>query len=233
MHQCSVYTSKEQYDRSHVILAEILEEQATINAIGTKAIEAIKSLQQKLKGKEQYLAYYIRKSIYMCLDAMMTSPVESMNEVIKHGTNAVDSNMNLSRSLTTIAGSVDDRYQAYYEQSCRDLGRTNRASQAPIADDMNKKCQYMLDYNFDRRITVCFVQESETTWAAWNFDEKDTIDLDCTKGPWPRLPRFHEVFKVELLRYLGELYLKCSCMHQDRCNFPCIHVFAVADEMAH
>ena len=148
--QCSVYTSKEQYDRSHVILSEILEEQATINAIGTKAVEAIKSLQEKIKGKEQYLAYYIRKGIYMCLDAMTTSPVESMNEVIKHGTNAVDSNMNLSRSLTTIAGSVDDRYQAFYEQSCRDLGRTNRASQAPIADDMNKKCQYMLDYNFDR-----------------------------------------------------------------------------------
>ena len=90
--------------------------------------------------------------------------------------------MNLSRSVTTIAGSVDDRYKAYHEQSCRDLGRTNHASQAAIANDMNKKCQYMLDYNFDRRVAVCFVQEIETTWAAWNFDEKDTIDLDCTKG---------------------------------------------------
>ena len=50
--------------------------------------EAIEAFQIKLNNKRRCLAFYIRKSIHNCYDAMTTSPCESMNRHIKHTSKA-------------------------------------------------------------------------------------------------------------------------------------------------
>ena len=54
--------------------------------------EAIEAFQIKLNNKRRYLAFYIRKSIHNCYDAMTTSPCESMNRHIKHKSKATTLN---------------------------------------------------------------------------------------------------------------------------------------------
>ncbi len=46
--------------------------------------KAIENYQVKITGKQNFFAYYVRKSIPMSFNAMTTSPVESENNHIKH-----------------------------------------------------------------------------------------------------------------------------------------------------
>ena len=54
--------------------------------------ESIEAFQIKLNNKRKYLAFYIRKSIHNCYDAMTTSPCEFMNRHIKHTSKATTLN---------------------------------------------------------------------------------------------------------------------------------------------
>lgn len=214
--QCSTYTTKEMYDRSQRMLSNMLEEQATVDAVGVRCVEAVKGLQNKLKGKERYLAYYLRVGIYMCLDAQTTSPVESMNELTKHGPRAVDSNMNISRSLITMTEGHDDRYHDYRNEQIRELSKTTRASATHTKKDIQRKCQYVIDKNFDDRKTVKTVMCSSEEWNAWEFLDNDCIEDECKSGPWTRLARFHEVHTLRLKRLGGRDFLWCSCLYYNR-----------------
>ncbi len=77
MHQCSVFTTKAQYDRSIILLENILSLDSTRDALGLHCVDAIQGLMNKLVGKERHLAYHIRRHATMSLDAMTTSAVES------------------------------------------------------------------------------------------------------------------------------------------------------------
>ena len=68
--------------------------------------EAFEAFQVKMMCKQEYLAYYIRKYIPNCYDAMTTSPVESINCYIKHRSKASTLN-NTSRSLMLITDGTD------------------------------------------------------------------------------------------------------------------------------
>ncbi len=83
MHQCSVFTSKAQYDKSIILLEKVLSLDSTIYALGVQCVNAIQLLINKLIGKEEHLAYHIRRHAIMSLDAMTTSTVESMNFLTK------------------------------------------------------------------------------------------------------------------------------------------------------
>ncbi len=79
MHQCSVFTSKAQHDKSIILLEKVLLLDSTIYALGVPGVNAIQLLLNKVIGKEGHLAYHIRRHAIMSLDAMTTSAVESMN----------------------------------------------------------------------------------------------------------------------------------------------------------
>ena len=51
LYQCSVYITKVQYDRSRVILTGILSEKATADAFGKECVDAMVSLQSKLRER--------------------------------------------------------------------------------------------------------------------------------------------------------------------------------------
>ena len=212
---CCGHENKEEYDWSNEILREILIDRETVNAVGEKCVEAMKALQLNLKGKERYLAHYRRMGLTMCLDAMTTSPVESMNELTKHGPRGVDSNMNLSRSVVTMTQGHDARANEHMKKFIRDLGLINRASTAPTKNEIHRKCQYMLDQNFDSRNTMKRVHTGDEEWISWNFSQ-EAIEKECCVGPWPRLARYHHMRKLTVKRLDGQIFPWCTCQHYDR-----------------
>ncbi len=74
-----VYRAKEQYDRSHELLFEMLVSDMCTKTLSPECINAIQQFQVVIKEKECYLAFYVHSKNSMSFDAMTTSPVESMN----------------------------------------------------------------------------------------------------------------------------------------------------------
>ena len=88
-----MYRTKAQYDRSNLILTEMLSSPLCQDVLSKDCIKAIEKLQCSMIVKETYLAFYVWKTISMSFDAMTMSPVESMNSSIKNGM-GVNSNSN-------------------------------------------------------------------------------------------------------------------------------------------
>jgi hypothetical protein len=84
-YQACVYRTKDQYDRSHEILSELLKSKWCKDSLSDKCIHVIDKFQTSMKEKENYLAFYVRLKISMSFDARTTLPVESMNSVLKNG----------------------------------------------------------------------------------------------------------------------------------------------------
>ncbi len=80
-----MYRTKAQYDRSNLILAEMLSSPLCQDVLSKDCIKAIEKLQCSMIDKETYLAFYVQKNISMSFDAMTMSPVESMNSSIENG----------------------------------------------------------------------------------------------------------------------------------------------------
>ena len=84
IHQAFEYESQIQYRKSHAILTHVIESLYSENIINLELKEAIENYQVKITGKQMFFANYLRKSIPMSFNAMTTSPVESVNNHIKH-----------------------------------------------------------------------------------------------------------------------------------------------------
>ena len=82
--QACVYESQIQYRKSNEILTNVVRGLYTDNVINQQLKEAIETYQVKITGKQCYFAFYSRKTIPMSFDAMTTSPVESVNNHMKH-----------------------------------------------------------------------------------------------------------------------------------------------------
>ena len=83
MHQACVFENKYQYDMSNKIMTNVISDAFIKGLIKQPLKDAIDAFQIKLNNKRRYLAFYIRKTIHNCYDAMTTSPCESMNSHIK------------------------------------------------------------------------------------------------------------------------------------------------------
>ena len=92
MHQACVFENKYQYDMSNMILSNVISDAFTKGHIKQPLKDAIEAFQIKLNNKQRYLAFYIRKQIHNCYDAMTTSPCESMNSHIKNSSKATTLN---------------------------------------------------------------------------------------------------------------------------------------------
>ena len=233
MHQCSVFTTKAQYDKSIILLENVLSLDSTRDALGLQCVDAIQVLMNKLVGKERYLAYHIRRHATMSQDAMTTSAVESMNFVTKKQM-GLNSNMNISRALTGMAEEHDDRYIRHRQNSMRLLGKINRSSQSPTKAEIHPKCQYMIDQNFDLALkpeSKC-ARVGDEEWLCWCFPVEKEEDKK-PDIPWKYFTRFVEVHRLHTKRTKGDVYLHCSCLHHQRCGFPCEHFFKVIPQISH
>ncbi len=76
-----------------MILTEMLSSALCRDVLSNDCIKATENFQCSMIKREEYLAFYVCKTIYMSFDAISTSPVESMNSSIKSGM-GVTSNSN-------------------------------------------------------------------------------------------------------------------------------------------
>ena len=91
-----------QYDRSHVLLTEMLQSEDAREILSLECISAVEKFQVVMKEKEQYVAYHVRLRVSLTRHAASTAPVESMNSNIKY-TMGCSSNLNTSTSLLKMA----------------------------------------------------------------------------------------------------------------------------------
>ncbi len=108
MHQACLYNTKHQYVKSNEIFTTVIKEAYQNDCISDILKEGIEAFQVKINLKQEYLAYYLRKNIHKCYNAMTTSPVESINCHIKHKTKASTLN-NTSWLLLLITEGTDSR----------------------------------------------------------------------------------------------------------------------------
>jgi hypothetical protein len=111
-YQACVYQTQAQYNRSHVLLTEMLQSEQAREILSAECILAVEKFQVTMKDKEQCIAYHVRKDVSLSRNAVSTSPVESMNSHIK-GTMGCSSNQNTSNSLLSMARGSDQRISMY------------------------------------------------------------------------------------------------------------------------
>jgi hypothetical protein len=98
MHHACLFENKEQYDEASKILTVVLQNALEKHHMTREQYDAFDAFQLKVAEKECYIAYHVWKHIPMTFNAMMTSPVESVNSHIKHISKSNGKN-NASRSL--------------------------------------------------------------------------------------------------------------------------------------
>jgi hypothetical protein len=69
-YQTCVYWKKDQYDRSHEILSEMLNLKKWKDCLSIQCIQMIDKFQTSMKEKEKYLAFFICLKISMSFDAI-------------------------------------------------------------------------------------------------------------------------------------------------------------------
>ena len=142
--------------------------------------------------------------------------------------------MNISRALTGMAEEHDDRYICHRQNSMRLLGKINRSSQSPTKVEIHPTCQYMTDHNFDLALqpqSKC-AGVGDEEWLCWCFPVEKNEDKkpDISRNYFTR---FVEVHQIHTKRANGDVYLHCSCLHHQRCGFPCEHFFKVIHYITH
>ena len=68
-------------------------------------------------------------------------------------------------------------------------------------------------------------------WLVWNFNydppklNEDDIQLSHM------FPAFANVYAVKVTNLGSQHFLKCDCMHYERCGIPCLHILKIVDEV--
>jgi|694.fasta_scaffold57145_5 hypothetical protein len=257
MHQACVFETAQQYVKSNEILTEVIKEAYQLGRIDDKLKDAIQAFQLKMMVKQEYLAYYIRKEIPNCFDAMTTSPVESMNCYIKHRSKASTLN-NTSRSLMLITEGTDSRIAGidktgtmlvvsvllFYSLNLysitilsllllakRELQLTVLSSKLPIKNLYHRKCVYLLNQLFDDRNTQCCVMHDDSQWLVWNFTYDPPFFKDDEFNIALLFPVFANVYHVKVTQFGDQRFLKCNCLHYERCGLPCSHILRITNEV--
>lgn len=173
MRQCNLYSTPQQYHKSNEFITAWIGSPENKEIIGDELCHAIEQFQANLMCKEAYLAQYRRKNITMCADAMTTSPVESMNDLLKRK-QKITSNYNMSKSIEHIVVNNNLRYGDRVNESFMQMNRTVLSSKSPTKDDVHQRCTNMMDYFHDKCHKLKCVQLSEFQWQCWSFTDPET-----------------------------------------------------------
>ena len=207
-YQACVYQTQGQYERSNVLLTEMLQSEFARNILSVECISAVERFQVVMKEKEQYVAHHVRVRLSLTRHAASTSPVESMNGNIKY-TMGCSSNLNTSTSLLKMARGTNRRITMFDNEAQRALQTTSLSSKLEIKDTILKECLHVCNQNFDKRKYYCCVQCSDDDWMVWNFYYDASKLNDDISG---MAPKFLNVFHVRLKRFLSTPFLRCGCL---------------------
>ena len=191
-----------------------------------KCQKACLDLQEILRSKEDKLGNHLRHRIHNCMDALTTSPVESSNCALKHGSHAIHSNMNLDNTCTRALDGVQNKIQRRRNAAEREMARTNNASRGVTKDFLIRKGQGLIDKEHDNRLRYFCAQVDNKRWYVWCF-EKERLKSYQQGWQWNVMTRFHHVRIVTLESFGGKKFMKCTCCYRERVGTPCRHVLCV------
>jgi hypothetical protein len=117
------------------------------------------------------------------MDAMTTSPVESCNHSVKHGSFSVHSNMNLDMTCAKIVDGANIRIQRRRNLAEVEMAKFNHASRGITKDVLITKGQRLVDQEHDDRLKYCCVQLNAESFIVWNF-EKEYLGEKNQGWPW-------------------------------------------------
>jgi hypothetical protein len=185
--------------------------------------DAIQAFQVKMKVKQEYLAYYNRKHIHNCYDAMTNSLVESINFHIKHRSKA-STLSNTSRSLMLITEGTNSRIIGIDNSAKRQLQLTVLSSKLTVRNLYHWKCVYLLNRLFDSRKSQCCVMHVPAEWMVWNFQFEPPYFKDDELNLAYLFQVFANVYHVKVTTFGKQWFLKCNCLHYEQCVIPCSHI---------
>jgi hypothetical protein len=89
----------------------------------------------------------------------------------------------------------------------------------------------MLKDFFDGRKNQCCVQVLESSWIVWNFE----VDQPCFGKNADflanKIPFFTNVYEVKVKQQANQSFLKCNCLHYERCGIPCTHIMKITNQI--
>jgi len=217
--------------------------------------EAIENYQVKLTGKQNFFAYYLRKTIPMSFDAMTTSPVELVNNHLKHHgkvsyshvrlnkgqyillttsakNHQVSSKFNASKSLMMITEATNSRSDKIYLSSHREEQYSVISSKLTNKKLFTRKCVYIMNDMYDSRSAEHCARVAMDSWIVWNFhqDVLPTFDNDLL-SLGKEFPMFRNVYRVLLKKKNTQHFMQCECLLYERCGIPCKHILRITDKI--
>jgi hypothetical protein len=107
------------------------------------------------------------------------------------------------------------------------------SSKLAVKDIFHRKCVYMLNDFFDDRKNQKCVQVTESSWFVWKCGVEEPYfgkDADFMAKKFP-FPVFAYVYEVKVKLQANQHFLKCDCLHYERCGIPCTHIMKITDEI--
>ena len=151
MRLCYYVECRNEFNDTCLKLLAFLEDKQTTEDLSKECISATKDLLMRVTSKQDKLANYERLKLTNCMDAGTTSPVESLNRVIKKGPSGVNSNMSLDKSVERTTKQCAKRIRTQHSKALRDMGHASLFSVSPTRDKIITKGQALADVNFDNR----------------------------------------------------------------------------------
>jgi hypothetical protein len=89
----------------------------------------------------------------------------------------------------------------------------------------------MLNVFFDDRKNHKYVQVSESSWFVWNIEVEQLYFGKDADFMAQKFPVFANVYKLKVKLQANQHFLKCDCLHYERCGIPCTHIVKINDEI--
>jgi hypothetical protein len=95
----------------------------------------------------------------------------------------------------------------------------------------HQKCIYQLNRLFDNRKNQCCVMHTHGEWIVWQFQNDLPYFQDDELNLSEKNPVFANVYNVKVRTFGQQRFLKCDCLHYERCGIPCTHILKITDEI--
>ena len=98
---------------------------------------------------------------------------------------------------------------------------------ANVKKPQSDKEVYLLNQLFDERKSLCCVMHDDGQWLVWNFSYKPPYIKDNDLNIANIFPVFAHVYRVKVTQFGYQRFLKCDCLHYERCGLPCSHTLRI------
>jgi hypothetical protein len=86
------------------------------------------------------------------------------------------------------------------------------------------------DFFDDRKNQKC-VQVTESSWFVWKFEVEEPYFEKDADFMAKKFTVFANVYKVNVKLQANQHFLKCDCLHYERCGIPCTHIMKITNEI--